>query len=261
MSRPVSLYIIGFNEEANLCELLPTVKWADEILYVDSFSTDRSAAVCAEFGVRHVNVPFTRFGRIRNQALELLSHDWVVSIDTDERATPEFAAEVRETLADPKFDAYHVPRRNTFLGKPVRFGGMYPDYRQPQVFDRRKLRYRDDLVHEGFDCTGTIGYFRNFIWQHPWPTLSVAARKTDRYTALMARRKFDAGQRATVLNLVGAPLAGILRKYIIQQGFRDGIPGFILAGLHGYYTFLKYACLWELQNRPVEKQPDRKPES
>ena len=78
-----------------------------------------------------------------------------MSIDTDERATPEFAAEVRETLVQPKFDAYHVPRRNTFLGKPVRFGGMYPDYRQPQVFDRRKLRYRDDLVHEGFDCDGT----------------------------------------------------------------------------------------------------------
>ncbi len=75
MSRPVSLYIIGYNEEANLRELLPTVKWADEILYVDSFSTDGTAALCAEHGVRHVNVPFTRFGRIRNQALELLSHD------------------------------------------------------------------------------------------------------------------------------------------------------------------------------------------
>jgi glycosyltransferase involved in cell wall biosynthesis len=257
MTQPVSLYIIGYNEEANLRELLPTVTWADEILYVDSFSTDGTAKFCAEHGVRHVNVPFTRFGRIRNQALDLAAHDWVVSIDTDERATPEFAAEVRETLVQPRHDAYFVPRRNTFLGKPVRFGGMYPDYRQPQVFDRRKLRYRDDLVHEGFECSGSIGYFKNAIWQHPWPTLAVAAKKTDRYTALMAQRKFDAGQRASLLKLVGAPAVGLFRKYIAQRGFRDGMPGLILAGLHAYYTFLKYANLWELQNQPPPKQPDR----
>ena len=248
MSPRVTVYIIGFNEEANLRELLPTVKWADEILYVDSFSTDGTAKVCAENGVRHVNVPFEGFGKLRNQAIALALNDWVVSIDTDERATPEFAAEVRATLAAPRHDAWFVPRRNTFMGHPVRFGGMYPDYRQPQVFDRRKLRYREELVHESFDCDGSIGYFKNAIWQHPWPTLTVAMRKTERYTALMAQRRFELGRRAHVLDLIVAPPAGFIKKYLLQQGFRDGLPGFILAGLNASYTFLKYAKLWELEH-------------
>jgi glycosyltransferase involved in cell wall biosynthesis len=248
MTRPVSLYIIGYNEENNLRELLPTVTWADEILYVDSFSTDGTAAFCAEHGVRHVNVPFTGFGRIRNQALEFASHDWIVSMDTDERATPEFAAEVRETLVQPRHDAYFVPRHNTFLGRPVRFGGMYPDYRQPQVFNRRKFRYRDDLVHEGFECSGSIGYFKNAIWQHPWPTLKVIMQKGDRYTTLVARQRFEKGKRAGVAQLLGHPPAAFFKKYFIQQGFRDGVPGLMIATQHAFFTFVKYAKLWELQN-------------
>ncbi|MBI3877363.1 MAG: glycosyltransferase family 2 protein [Verrucomicrobia bacterium] len=244
----VTVYIIGFNEEANLRELLPTVKWADEILYVDSFSTDGTAKFCAENGVRHENVRFEGFGDLRNKAIAMASNDWVVSIDTDERATPEFADEVRRTLEAPRHDAYFVPRRNTFMGHPVRFGGMYPDYRQPQVFDRRKLRYRPELVHEGFECSGSIGYLKNAIWQHPWPALAVAARKTERYTTLMAQRRFEAGRRAHVWDFLVAPPAGFLKKYLFQQGFRDGMPGFILAALHANYTFLKYAKLWELQH-------------
>ncbi|MGB7769077.1 MAG: glycosyltransferase family 2 protein [Verrucomicrobiia bacterium] len=248
MSRPVSLYIIGYNEEANLRELLPTVTWADEIVYVDSFSTDRSATLCAEFGVRRVNIKFDGFGKLRNDTLALLKHDWVVSIDSDERSTPEFAAEVRETLVQPKYDAYFVPRRNTFLGKPVRFGGMYPDYRQPQVFNRRKFRYREDPVHESFHCDGSVGFFKNFIWQHPWPTLQVIMQKGDRYTTLVARQRFEKGKRAGVAQLLGHPPAAFFKKYFIQQGFRDGMPGLMIATLHAFYTFIKYAKMWELQH-------------
>jgi len=249
MSAPVTLYIIGFNEEANLRELLPTVKWADEILYVDSFSTDGTAGLCAEFKVRHVNIPFDGFGKLRNAALKLATHDWVVSFDTDERCTPEFVTELRQKLKSPMCAAYFVPRRNTFLGKPVRHCGMYPDYRQPQVFDRRRFKYREDLVHEGFDCDGSIGYFENFIWQHPWPSLAVVLAKTDRYTTLTARRYFEAGRRAGFRQLALNPLGAFLKKYVAQQGFRDGVVGFMVCALHSYYTFLKYAKLWELQQR------------
>ncbi len=251
MPTPVTLYIIGYNEEANLRELLPTVAWADEILYVDSFSTDGTAGLCATAGVRHVNVPFEGFGKLRNQALKLASHDWMVSIDTDERSTPEFAAEVRQTLAEPRHVAYFVPRRNTFLGRPVRFGGFYPDYRQPQVFDRRTFRYREDLVHESYECDGSIGHFKNPIWQHPFPTLDVVLSKTDRYTTLVARRYFEAGRRAGIGSLVFNPPAGFLKRYLLKLGLLDGTAGFMLAALHAYYTFLKYAKLWELQHRPA----------
>jgi len=253
MPEPVSLYIIAYQEAANLREVLPTVLWADEVLVVDSFSTDDTVQVCAQFGVRHVNIKFEGFGKLRNDALALLKHNWVVSIDSDERSTPEFAAEVRRTLAAPQHAAYFVPRRNTFLGHPIRFCGWYPDYRQPQVFDRRRFQYREDLVHESFECDGSPGYFKNFIWQHPFPSFSVVLTKTQKYTALMAQQNFAAGRRAGLFQLVFNPAAAFAKKYLVQQGFRDGTPGFLVSAQHGYYTFLKYARLWELQNRVETK--------
>ena len=252
MPEPVSLYIITYNDADNLRAVLPTVSWADEVVVADSFSTDDTAGVCAQFGVRHVNLKFEGFGKLRNDTLALLKHDWVVSIDSDERSTPEFADEVRRTLAAPQHAAYFVPRRNTFLGKPIRFCGWYPDYRQPQVFNRRRFRYRQDLVHEGFECNDRTGYFQNAIWQHPFPTFAVVLTKTQRYTALMAERNFAAGRRAGIRQLLFRPPAAFLKKYVFQQGFRDGTPGFLLSAQHGYYTFLKYARLWELQNRLPE---------
>jgi glycosyltransferase involved in cell wall biosynthesis len=247
MPEPVSLYIIAFNEAQNLREVLPTVLWADEVVVVDSFSADDTAAVCAQFGVRHENVKFEGFGKLRNSALKLLKHDWVVSIDADERSTPEFAAEVRRTLESPQHAAYFVPRLNYFLGHPVRRCGLYPDYRQPQVFDRRRLKYREDLVHEGFNCDSPIGHFRNPVLQHPWPSLAVVLAKTDRYTTLMAQRYFEAGRRAGFRQLALNPLSEFVKKYIVQQGSREGVVGFMVCALHAYYTFLKYAKLWELQ--------------
>ena len=126
---------------------------------------------------------------------------------------------------------------------------MYPDYRQPQVFDRRKLKYREDLVHEGFDCEGPVGHFQNPVLQHPWPSLAVVLAKTDRYTTLMARRYFEAGRRAGFRQLALNPPGAFLKKYLAQQGFREGVAGFMICALHAYYTFLKYAKLWELQNQ------------
>ena len=249
MRTPITLYIIGYNEEANLRELLPTVKWADEILYVDSFSSDGTVKLCAENGVRHVDMAFEGFGKLRNLALSMATNDWIVSIDTDERATPEFAEEVRQTLVDPRHDAYFVPRHNTFLGRHVRFGGMYPDYRQPQIFNRRKFRYREDMVHEGFDCEGSVGYFKSAIWQHPWPTMEVITAKGSRYTTLMAKRRLEQGRRAGILELTVHPLAAFVKKYLLHQGFRDGMPGFLIAAIQAHYTFLKYAKLWELQQK------------
>lgn len=245
--RPVSLYVIAYNEAAHLAELLPTVLWADEIIVLDSFSTDGTAELCRKYAVRHENQPFQGFGALRNRALELASHDWIVSIDSDERSTPAFAKEVRERLVNPGADAYFVPRLNYFLGRPVRHGGMYPDYRQPQVFDRRRFRYSNDLVHEGWSCDGKVDYIRNPVLQIPFPDISAALRKTEKYTSLMAKRYFDDGRRVNTRRLVLNPLAGFARKYLVQQGFRDGWRGFILASLHGFYGTMKYAKLWELQ--------------
>jgi len=250
MPVPVSLYIITYNEAHNLRAVLPTVTWADEVLVADSFSTDDTAAVCAEFGVRHVNIKFEGFGKLRNDAVALLKHDWVASIDSDERSTPEFADEVRRTLAEgPRCDAYMVPRRSHFLGKWMRHCGWYPDYRQPQFFNRKKMRYAADLVHEGYELDGKLGHFHADVLQFPWPTIERATAKLQRYSTLMAERYHAAGKRSSLFKLLTSPLFMFLKVYVIQSGWRDGRHGFILAKLYAYYTFLKYVKLWELQQR------------
>jgi len=251
MPKPVTAYTLTFNEARQLRAVLESVKWADEIIVVDSFSTDGTVEIAREFGAKIISEKFCGFGKLRNLALAAAKHDWLFSIDADERCAPEFVDELRETLVEPEHAAYFVPRRNTFLGRPVRFGGMYPDYRQPQVFDRRRFQYREDLVHEGFNCDGSVGYFKHPIWQHPFPTLAVVMAKNEKYTSLMAQRYFAAGRRAGPAHLAFHPLGGFVKKFFFQQGFREGVPGFLIAALHGYYTFIKYAKLWELQHNPL----------
>lgn len=252
--RPkITAYVMSFNEARQIRPVLESLKWADELIVVDSFSTDGTVEIAREFGAKIISQKFCGFGKLRNFALDAAQHDWVFSLDSDERCTPEFVEELRRTVEAPEHAAYFVPRLNTFLGQPVRHGGMYPDYRQPQVFNRHKFRYREDLVHEGFDCSGSVGYFKTPIWQHPWPTLAVILWKMDRYTTLMAQRRFEDGKHASVLKMLFAPPIGIVRKYIMQQGFRDGVPGLVMAVLHGCYTFVKYAKLWELELNAKQK--------
>lgn len=248
MTTPgITAYVMSFNEARQIRDVMETLHWADEIILVDSFSTDGTVEIAREYGARILSEKFCGFGKLRNFALAASKHDWVVSIDSDERSTPEFVAEVRKTVAAPQHAAYFVPRLNYFLGRPIRYCGMYPDYRQPQVFDRSKFKYREHLVHEGFDCDGSLGYLTQPIVQHPFPTLAVMMAKNERYTTLMAQRYFNDGRRASLSKLLFSPASGFLKKYFLQQGFREGTPGFLFAALHGYYTLLKYAKLWELQ--------------
>ena len=251
--RKITAYVITFNEARQIRAVLETVRWADELIVVDSFSTDGTVEIAREFGAKIISQSFCGFGKLRNFALDAAQNDWIFSIDSDERCTPEFAEELRQTAATLRHAAYYVPRRNTFLGRPVRHGGMYPDYRQPQFFDRRKFRYREDVVHEDFDCSGSIGHFKNFIWQHPWPALNVILGKMERYTTLMAQRRFESGKRSNIFKMLFAPPIGFLRKYVFQLGFLDGKPGFVLAVLHGCYIFVKYAKLWELEMNGEKK--------
>lgn len=253
MSDPkITAYIMSFNEARQIRAVLESLKWADEIIVVDSFSTDGTVEIAKEFGAKIISEKFCGFGKLRNFALDAAQNDWIFSLDSDERCTPEFVEELRRTLKTPQHAAYFVPRLNTFLGCPVRYGGMYPDYRQPQVFNRKQFRYREEVVHESFDCQGSVGHFQKPIWQHPWPTLTVVLSKTDRYTALMAKRYFEAGKRAGIRHLALNPIGAFLKKYVAQRGFLDGTAGFMVSALHGYYTFLKYARLWELQKQTAK---------
>jgi len=245
---PVTAYTLTYNEAHQLRDVLESVKWAGEIIVVDSFSTDGTVEIAREFGAKVISTEFCGFGKLRNLALDAAKHDWIFSIDADERCTPELADEIRRELeGGPAFDAYLVPRKSHFLGKWMRHSGWYPDYRQPQFFNRARMRYADDLVHEGYVLNGRLGYMHEHILQFPWPTIEVATAKLQRYSTLMAQRYAAMNRRVTLGRLVGSPVAMFLKIYVVQQGFRDGWHGLVLAGLYAYYTFLKYATLWELR--------------
>jgi len=245
----ITVYILSYNEARQIRAVLESVKWAEEIILVDSFSTDGTVEIAREYGARVVSEKFCGFGKLRNKALEAATHDWILSIDADERCTPELVEEIRRELKSPQFEAYHVPRKSHLLGRWMRHSGWYPDYRQPQFFNRRKMRYREDLVHEGYQLDGRLGYLRQHVLQFPWPTIEVATAKLHRYSTLMAQRYAEQNRSASVLKLVASPLAMFLKVFIFQQGFRDGRHGLVLANLYAYYTFLKYAKLWELERR------------
>ncbi len=244
----LSVYVIAYNDEPNMRACLESVAgWTDELIVVDSHSTDRTAAISREFTDKVYQVDFHGFGKLRNEAVALTSYDWVFSLDSDERATPELKDEIRRVLdSGPEADAYFVPRKNYFLGRWIRHCGWYPDYRQPQLFRKDKFRYRDELVHESFDLDGRIGRLTQAALQYPFRDIDHFLAKQDRYSDLMAKRMSEQGRRFHAHQLLTHPLGTFLKMYLARAGFLDGMPGLILSGLYAYYTFVKYAKFWEL---------------
>ena len=242
----VSAYVIAYNDEPNMRACLESVRWADELIVVDSHSTDATEKISREYTDKVFQHEFHGFGRLRNEAVVHASHEWVFSLDTDERVTPELREEIRRVLdAGPEADAYFVPRRNHFLGRQIRHCGWYPDYRQPQLFRKGRLRYRDELVHESFECDGRIGYLHGHVDQYPFRDVNHYLAKMDRYAALMAERMVGQGRRFRTHQLVTHPVFTFFKMYVGRMGLLDGTPGLILSGLYAYYTFVKYASLWD----------------
>lgn len=250
--RPkISVVVIAYNDEPNIKACLESVTWADELIVVDSFSTDGTTEISHQFTDKVYQHEFQGFGKLRNDAMAHASHDWIFSLDTDERATDEVRLEINRILtAGPTAEAYLIPRRNVFLGRWIKHCGWYPDYRQPQFFHSRHMRYREDLVHESFELDGRLGHFSSYVEQYPFRNVDQYLMKMDRYSSLMAQEMNKRGRRFHVHQLVSHPAFTFIKMYLLRGGFLDGKPGLILSGLYAYYTFVKYAKLWEATRNP-----------
>ena len=242
----VSAVVIAYNDEASMRLCLESLHWADEIIVVDSFSTDQTTAISLEYTDKVFQHEFQGFGRLRNESMAHASYDWVFSLDTDERATEEVCQEIRRRLREgPDANAYFVPRLNYFLGRWIKHCGWYPDYRQPQLYHKSHMRYREDLVHESFEVNGPIGHFSSHVLQYPFQDVDHYFRKMDRYSSLMAKQMQARGRRFRTHQLISHPLFTFFKMYVMRRGFLDGYAGLILSGLYAYYTFVKYAKFWE----------------
>jgi glycosyltransferase involved in cell wall biosynthesis len=257
----ISAYILTYNEAEKLKPAAESVLWADEIVVVDSYSTDGTADIAAALGARVVQVPFTGFGDLRNRAIEACRCNWVFSLDADERCTAEVRDEILELIAgSPPCDVYRVPRRSFMMGRWIRGSGWYPNFRQPQLFRKGSMRYTFEPVHEGYEVLGSkpVGTLRNAIWQFPFRNLEEVLRKANRYSSLGVPKL--AHKRVTMVSALGHALWSFLKHYIFKLGFIDGWAGFVIAFGNFEGTYYRYAKRYEaIQNwSPPPSQPLRR---
>jgi len=244
--QKISAYILTFNEAEKIKAAVESVLWADEIVVVDSHSTDGTAEIAAGLGARVVEVAFNGFGDLRNRAIDICRHDWIFSLDADERCTKAVRDEVLALLAgSPPFEVYRVPRRNYMMGRWIRGSGWYPNFRQPQLFRKGSMRYTFEPVHESYEIVSAkpVGTLRNAIWQFPFRNLEEVIVKVNRYSSLGAAKLTH--KRVSMAGALGHALWSFLKHYVFKLGFIDGWAGFVIAFGNFEGTFYRYAKRYE----------------
>lgn len=241
----LSVTIIAWNEEERLRACLESIAWADEIIVLDAESTDKTVQVAREFTDKIWVRPWPGFAAQKNFALEQATGEWVLSLDADERVTPELRERICGIVrADGPVDGYSIPRKNVFWGAWVRHGGLYPDY-QLRLFRRPAGRFGDSAVHESALVEGHVEALAEPMLHHSYRGLEDFVARSNRYSTLAAHQIVSRGGRAGLAGLVLRALGRFLSMYVLRAGFLDGWRGFVLAVLYANYVFLRTAKAWE----------------
>lgn len=243
----ISVTIITLNEAEHIVDAINSAAWADEVIVVDSGSHDDTVALARNKGATVSLRNWTGYVDQKNYAAGLAAHDWIFSLDADERITPELATQIRARLAtEPPRRGYRVPRVTFHLGRWIRTTDFYPDY-QTRLYDRRTARWRGRYVHESVEVEGGAGYLTEKIQHYSYRNLSDHIDRINHYTTLWARQNYESGRRAGPLELLIHPPAAFARNYILRRGFVDGTAGLLLSIVNAYAVFLKFSKLWELR--------------
>lgn len=241
----VSVIVITRNEERNIRDCLSSARWADEIIVVDSGSSDGTVAAAREFSDKVFERPWEGFGASKNFALSQTRNDWVFWLDADERVTPELAEEIELSLSgQTDMVGFSVPRKAFFLGTWIRHCGWYPG-RVVRLFRRDKAVFSNDRVHERLIVDGPVAELKSDLLHYTDPSLEHYFTKFNRYTSLAAEDLAGKGRRTGIGRMLLNPVWTFFRMYFLRLGFLDGIPGLILCMLSAGYVFTKYAKLWE----------------
>ena len=243
---PLSVIIITKNEARHIAACLQSVSFASEIIVFDSGSTDGTIEIARQHGaVVHQSTDWPGFGPQKNRALEVATQIWVLSIDADERVTPELKQEIIETLAAPVCEGYFMPRLSELCGQPIRHSGWWPDY-VLRLFRREAGCFSDVPVHERVELNGTTAKLHACLLHYPYETLEALIQKMNRYSSDAAHMMFAKGKRAGVLSIVGHSVWTFVRIYLFRRGFLDGRYGFVLAATAAAGSFFRYSKLMML---------------
>jgi glycosyltransferase involved in cell wall biosynthesis len=243
---PLSAVLITRNAAAVLEPCLASLAFADEIVVVDSGSSDGTAEIAVRHGVRVVQKEWLGFGRQKQFAVEQAKHDWVLCLDADETVSPQLAASILAALAEPVSPVYRMPRRNRFLGRWLSHGEGYPDW-SPRLFNRMNARWSDDLVHEKVLYAVTPGTLQGDLMHDSADDLAAYLDRQNRYTTLAARQAYELGRSAGFFNLLLSPVVRFFKFYVFRLGFLDGMPGLLHISIGCMNSYLKYAKLIELR--------------
>jgi len=248
----ISATVITYNEETNIRQCLESINWVDEIIVVDAMSTDRTRQIASGFTDKVFIKEWTGYRDAREFAISKVTSDWVLSVDADERITPELRQEINQVLVNPECDGYLIPRKAYFLGRWIKHCGWYPGY-VLRLFRKDKARVTPKLVHEGIEVKGPIGKMKNPILHYTYPTLEIYLKRLSNYTSLAATDLYRRGKRANALEIVIRPLYRFIMMYFLKLGFLDGFEGLVLCALSSYYVFIKYLKLRALASKGTEK--------
>ena len=246
----LSAAVITFNEEPNMGRFLENISdLADEIIVVDSFSTDRTREIAEKFPkVKFIQNHFEGFGKLKNFALEQCSGEWILFLDADELPNEEAKMAIRQKLRqNSSVQVFKIGFNNIFLGKNVRFGGWGDIYRE-RFFKKGAGRFDDAFVHEKFLYEGNAALLSGKINHYTYRDIHHHIDKSNKYTTMMAQKMNIAGKKSSVGKIIFSPLFQFLKLYFFKMGFRDGLVGFYAARTAFFYTFLKYMKLYELQH-------------
>jgi glycosyltransferase involved in cell wall biosynthesis len=243
---PVSAVLITRNAAAVLDACLESLAFADEILIVDSQSTDGTLDIAARRRARVVQKEWLGFGRQKQYAVDQAKNDWVLCLDADERVSDELAGSIRRALESPVSPVYRMARRNRFLGRWLSHGEGYPDW-SPRLFNRLNARWSDDLVHEKVLYAVTPGTLEGDLMHDSSDDLATYLDRQNRYTTLAARQAYELGKSAGVLHLLASPVVRFFKFYVLRLGFLDGVPGLLHISIGCMNSYMKYAKLLELR--------------
>lgn len=253
----ISAVIIAFNEAGKIADAIKSVVWADEILVVDSESTDRTREISEQAGATVLTQKWKGFSAQKQFAVDRAAHDWIISLDADERVSDDLKIEILQlkNLSESDLaDGYRIPRLSFYMNRPIRHGGWHPDW-QLRFFNRRQGKWKDVLIHESVEMKpdARTEKLKGDILHYSIEDVSHHHRMIgERYAPLAAEQMYRRGKRASTLKILTAGTTTFLQTYILKGGFLDGLAGFAIARFAAHHAFLKYALLWELQNQELK---------
>jgi glycosyltransferase involved in cell wall biosynthesis len=245
--QKLSVVLITLNAAHQLEPCLQSARFADEIVLVDSGSTDGTAELAQRYGARVEQREWRGFGPQKQLAVSLASHDWVLCLDADERVSEDLRASIQAALVSPAFVAWRFARCNRFMGRWLKHGEGYPDW-SLRLFDRRHARWSDDAVHEKVLCDAPVGTLSGDLLHESGEQLADYLNKQNRYTSLQADALHQRGKHAHAGHLLLSPLLRFIKFFIIRRGFLDGVPGLVHTLIGCFNSFTKYAKLMAMDN-------------